>query len=359
VRADSEAMNAHDSAAEHERDALRLAARALGEFATGPARARHELFAELLGELCAQLGASAGIAAERVAPARGTGGLRVLAVAGGAAGHCARGDELPRSRAALERALTTLAPAHEPADAEAAALLALPLCARGELLGAIALERSAGEFTASDGEALEPFAAACGELLLGYARAGLRARAEDDLVRAQRHLWRSAALDGLTGLANRVSSQRALEDAAARSHSAGLPLAVIALDIDDAKQLADRIGAAAFDEALARAARTLHETLRPADWRGRWGIDSFVVTLLGCDADAAAVVAERIRLRIEGASFAVWGGAEIALTVSAGVAGTGLAREAGAEITARALRALDEAKRAGRNRVCVSRPARA
>jgi diguanylate cyclase (GGDEF)-like protein len=352
-------MSSHDSAAALERDALRLAARALGEFATGPARARHELFGELLGALCARLGASAGIAAERVAPARSAGGLRVLAVHGGAAGDCARGDELPHARVARARALETLAPAHEPADAEAPALLALPLCARGELLGAIVLERSTGEFAASDAEALAAFAAACGELLLGYERAGLRARAEEDLMRSQRHLRRSAALDGLTGLANRASSQRALEDAATRSYAAGLPLAAIALDVDEAKQLADRIGAAAFDEALARTARVLHEALRPSDWSGRWGIDTFVVTLLGCDAESAALVAERVRLRVEGASFTVRGGAEIALTVSAGVAGMGLAREAGTELAARALRALDEAKRAGRNRVCVSRPARA
>jgi diguanylate cyclase (GGDEF)-like protein len=99
--------------------------------------------------------------------------------------------------------------------------------------------------------------------------------------------------------------------------------------------------------------------VRPSDWSGRWGIDSFVIALLGCDADGAALVAERLRLRVEGAAFATRIGAEIALTVSAGVASTGLAREESAVLVARAFRALDEAKRAGRNRVCVSRPARA
>lgn len=352
-------MESHESARALECDVLRIVTRALGELATGPSRAKHELIAHLVSALCARLECRAGVAAERISPARGGGSLRVIAATGEATPRFARGDEFRPTRGAMERALATLRPVHEPANAEAPALLAVPLCVRGELLGVLALERSAGAFAASECEALQAFADACGDLLLGYERAGVRARAEEDLIRAQRHLRRGAALDGLTGLANRSSSQRALDDAATRSHAAGLPLAAIAVDVDEAKQLADRIGAAAFDGALAGAARLLHDTVRPSDWTGRWSADAFVVTLLGCDAPSAAIVAERIRLRIEGASFPVWGGAEVSLTVSAGIASTGLAREGGSDLLARAHGALEEAKRAGRNRVCVSRPARA
>ncbi len=352
-------MESLASAAALERDVLRIAVRALAELATGPARARHDLFSQLLCELAARLECDASVAAEHVAPSRGAGGLRVIATHGDAVSRHARGDELPATRSALERALATRRPAHEPASGDAAALLALPLCVRGELLGALAIERRAGAFADGDCAALAAFADACGELLLGYTRAGLRARAEDDLLRSQRHLRRSATLDGLTGLANRACSQRALEDAAMRSHAAGLPLAVISVDVDHAKSLADRIGAAGFDEALARTARTLHDTVRPSDWTGRYSLDGFVIALVGCDADSAAVVAERVRLRIEGSSFQVWGGVEVALTVSAGVASTGLAEEPGSTLLARAQGALEEAKRAGRNRVSVSRPARA
>jgi len=349
-------MPLRESNADLERDVLRLAVRALAEVANGPARAKQELFAQLLAALGERVGASAAVAAERIAPAHGAGGLRVLAACGGDASRYARGDALTSEREALQRALATLAPAHEPANADEPALLALPLHARGELLGAIALEGCAD---ASATEALAELAEACGELLLAYERAGLRARAEHDLMRAQLHLRRSANLDGLTALASRACTASALEDAAARSHTAGLPLAVVVLDVDHAKALADRVGPAAFDEAIARAAHVVHETLRPSDWSGRWSVDAFVVTLIACDAEAAAVVAERLRLRVEGASVPVWGGAEISLTVSAGVAATGLHREAGNALLVRAQGALEEAKRAGRNRVCVSRPARA
>jgi diguanylate cyclase (GGDEF)-like protein len=352
-------MEPSELAAALERDALRIAARALGELATGPARPKHDLLTAVLAELCERLGGDAGVAAEQVTPTRGAGGLRVVATFGGAAARFARGDELPRAGEALERAVETRQPAHAPSHGGASASLALPLCARGSLLGVLTIERRDAGFAESSADALAAFAAACAELLLGYERASKRARAEQDLLRSQRHLRRSAALDGLTGLATRASSTQALEDAVLRSFDAGLPLSVITVDIDHAKPLADRIGAAAFDGALAHTARTLHDTLRPTDWTGRWGIDAFVVTLLGCDADAAAIVAERLRLRIEGASFPVWGGAEITLTVSVGVASTGLTREEGTALRLRAARALEEAKRAGRNRVCVSRPARA
>jgi diguanylate cyclase (GGDEF)-like protein len=342
-----------------ERDTLRLAVRALGELATGPARSQRELLAELLAELCERLGASGGVVAERTSRAPGAGTQRVLIARGGAALRFAVGDELGGSEPAVALALAELTPACASASDGAPAQLALPLHSRGELLGMLALERTTAPFTADECAALAPFAAACGELLLGYTRAGLRARAEEDLLRSQRHLRRSAALDGLTGLATRAATQHALEDAVARSHAAGMPLALIALDVDDAKAHADRSGAAAFDEALAQASRLIRDALRPTDWSGRWGIDTFLVTLLGCDAEGATLVAERIRLRIEGAPLATSGGNDVALTLSAGVASTGLARELAPALTARVLGALEEAKRAGRNRVCVSRPARA
>lgn len=343
---------------ELERDALRIAARALGELATGPARPQREVIAEVLAQLCARLGAGGALAAERISPARTHAALRVLALHGAPREELALGAELPMSSAALRSALEARRPQQSPAGAEPHAVLALPLLARGELLGVIALERAGADFAPGVAEALAPFAEALGELLLGYERAALRVRAQEDLVRAQKHLRRSAALDGLTGLASKAATLRALEDAAARSHRAGLPLALIAVDVDHAKPLADRLGAAGFDEVLARTARTLHDTVRPHDWTGRWGIDSFVIALLGCEAEAAAVVAERIRLRVEGTTHTVRGGAEAALTISAGVASTGLLREESGELVARSFRALEEAKRAGRNRVCVLRPAR-
>jgi diguanylate cyclase (GGDEF)-like protein len=242
--------------------------------------------------------------------------------------------------------------------ASLARLLAWPLVAQQEVLGTLLVAGRAHDWDDASVSALAPVADALAHLVLGFRRAAARARAEEDLVRALRHAKRGAPLDGLTGLPTRLATAAALDDAARRAGAAGLPLAVMLLDVDQAKQLAGRIGPAGFDEVLKYVARSLLEALRPTDWTGRWGVDAFVVTLLGCDLELAAMVAERMRLRVEGASVPVWGAPEVSLTLSAGVASSELAPETGGTLLARAQRALEEAKRAGRNRVSVSRPAR-
>jgi diguanylate cyclase (GGDEF)-like protein len=344
-----------------------LALRALGEFALGPTRSKPALFESVLGELAALAGCGLALVAEL--PARGLGGLRVAArVQSAVAGLPlpARGAEIASEAGVIGEALCSRAPVFSNASesclfaggAELAGTLAMPLVAQGELLGALLLADRAGGWDDECAQTLEPIAGALAHLALGFRRAAARARAEEDLLRSLRHLKRGAALDGLTGLAGRASTLGAIEEAARRTGAAGLPLALVVLDLDHAKQLSGRIGAASFDEVLKGVARTLHEALRPTDWTGRWGDDAFAVALLGCDLELAAMVAERVRLRVEGASFAIWGSTGVSVTLSAGVASSELAPEEGAALAARAMRALEEAKRAGRNRVSVSRPAR-
>ncbi len=353
-----------------ERAALRLALRALGEFVSAPVRSKPALFESLLAELLALAGCESAFAAERVVSAGGASALRVIAAVATAAragSAPARGIDLQGDLGVIADALrsATAAFTNAPTDApfpNAPALanaLALPLVTQSGVGGVLALENRAAGWDDAMAQAFRAIGEAGGDLLLGFQRAAARARAEEDLFRSQQHLRRAATLDGLTGLANRASTLRALDDAATRSHAAGLPVAVLFADLDHAKRLSDRVGGPGFDEVLKRAARVLRETLRPTDWLGRWGVDAFVALLLGCDADLGAMVAERIRLRIEGATFPVWGGADVLLTASAGVASSQLAAEDGAALAARAAGAAEEAKRAGRNRVCVSRPARA
>lgn len=347
--------------------ALRLAVAVLSEFALGPMRSKPALCESALRELAALADCELALVAEL--PGRGAGALRLVASAQSATGGLlvpARGEEIGNELSVIAEALRSRVPAYTN-EAESAAFaggasiaraLALPLLAQGELLGVVLAAGRARAWDEEAARALAPVADALAHLLLGFRRAAARARAEEDLVRSLRHLKRGAALDGLTGLPSRAATANAIEDSARRAGAAGLPLAVLVLDLDHAKELAGRIGPAGFDEVLKQAARMLHEALRPTDWTGRWGVDAFAVALLGCDLELAAMVAERIRLRVEGASLAVWGSPDVSVTLSAGVASSELAPEAGPALAARAMRALEEAKRAGRNRVCVSRPAR-
>jgi diguanylate cyclase (GGDEF)-like protein len=354
-----------------ERDPLDLSAQslafeALAEFAAAPVRSKPAHFASLLEALNRLTGCGIAVALERAANAGGA--LRVIACAAESqhAGRGASRGSDARAVGVLERALQSgraefsneRAAAPYGPEPQLANALALPLRARDVTAGAILLAERPGGWSAANAAALERFARGAGALMLGFQRAALRARAEEDLFRSQLHLRRSAPLDGLTGLPSEQGLASLVADALARANAVALPLAVVALDIDQSKALADRIGAEAFAEVVRRAARTLRETLRPTDLLGRSGEDRFVALLLGCDVDLGTMVAERLRLRVEGASFPTWDGPEVTLTLSAGVASNAVPGEDAAALLARTALLAGEAKRAGRNRVCVERPAR-
>ena len=105
----------------------------------------------------------------------------------------------------------------------------------------------------------------------------------------------SARTDPLTGLGNR----RLLEDELRRMRSAadrsGLPLTVIAIDLDGMKDVNDRLGHAAGDRVLTDFARVLLACIRGKDVAIRSGGDEFVVLLPDTALAAAASVLERIR----------------------------------------------------------------
>ena len=343
-----------------------LAFEALAEFAAAPVRSKPAHFASLLEALNRLTGCGIAVAFERASNAGGA--LRIVACASETT-HAARGATRgadARASGVLELALQSgraeftneRSPAPYGQAPPLANALALPLRAREITAGAILLAERAGGWSAASAAALERFALGAGALLLGFQRAAVRARAEEDLFRSQLHLRRSAPLDGLTGLPNEAGLADLIGDALARATAVALPLAVVTLDIDQSKALADRIGAESFAEVVRRTARTLRETLRPTDLLGRSGEDSFVALLLGCDADLGAMVAERLRLRVEGASYPTWEGTDVTLTLSAGVASNAMEGEDAAALIARTAQLAGEAKRAGRNRVCVERPAR-
>lgn len=155
-------------------------------------------------------------------------------------------------------------------------------------------------------------------------------------------LTRSATHDVLTGLLNRRGM------GSARPEGAG-PVSVVVFDIDHFKALNDSLGHAAGDQALTAFALLLTRTARREDVIGRTGGEEFVAVLPGGDADDAAAFAERVRAAAESGSL---GGPPF--TVSAGVATSqGSAHLDGLQRLAD--RSLYEAKKAGRNRVVVSR----
>ena len=122
------------------------------------------------------------------------------------------------------------------------------------------------------------------------------------------------------------------------------------LDIDHFKAINDRHGHPAGDAVLRAVARILRDTLRDDDLPGRYGGEEFCIVLPSTGAEGAAVAAERLRTRIEGAVLERR--ARIRATVSIGFAELEPQDADCAAGIARADRALYAAKAGGRNR-CV------
>jgi diguanylate cyclase (GGDEF)-like protein len=121
------------------------------------------------------------------------------------------------------------------------------------------------------------------------------AQRTEALRNANAELKRLAALDGLTHIANRGAFNERLREALDARVASGAPLAVLMCDVDAFKAYNDTYGHLAGDVALTAVAGALAQVLRPdADLAARYGGEEFAVLLAGCDASAAAVVAQRM-----------------------------------------------------------------
>ena len=172
-----------------------------------------------------------------------------------------------------------------------------------------------------------------------------------------------AAVDPLTGVANRRSLIAALDRDVSRAVRTREPIALMMVDIDHFKRVNDRYGHPAGDQVLCHVVHVLRERVRAQDLVGRYGGEEFMVllpdtALLGAEQLARelcrAVAESRCRIRAADGTEATEG-ANIAVTVSIGVFGGRL--EPGDSwdlLIAAADRALYEAKENGRNRVEVA-----
>lgn len=150
---------------------------------------------------------------------------------------------------------------------------------------------------------------------------------------------RLALTDELTGLPNRRAWLAALQGAAARAERGAEPFCVALVDLDDFKAVNDERGHAAGDALLEALARRWSDAVRAGDVIARAGGDEFGVLVFGDLADALSV-AERLHASA-GPS-----------TCSIGIAAW-RRQEPASELLARADRRLYDAKRGGRNRICV------
>jgi diguanylate cyclase (GGDEF)-like protein len=170
------------------------------------------------------------------------------------------------------------------------------------------------------------------------------------LVEVEQQLRQQASHDPTTGLPNRVLFSERLAAALRRADAArGLP-AVLFLDVDNFKQVNERVGRAAGDALLAAVGSRLRGVVRAPDTVARVGGEEFAVLLERTHvADQAHVVAERIVAALKH-PFGVGDVDEVQLTASIGVVSQIEAGSTVLEVIDRADTALFRAKQAGRGR---------
>lgn len=139
------------------------------------------------------------------------------------------------------------------------------------------------------------------------------------LRKEQVHFRRLSHLDPLTGLGNRRQFDISIGDALAQA-SPGNPVTIVLLDLDNLKQINDRIGHPAGDEALCIVADIIRSSIRQSDVATRIGGDEFVIILPQGGLGGAAQIKQRIMKRIEAAAAGKW--SEAPLSVSIGAAET-------------------------------------
>ena len=123
-------------------------------------------------------------------------------------------------------------------------------------------------------------------------QAALRARSDaETATQALNEVSRTAAIDVVTELPNRVLLLDRFAHAIAEAKRHRARLAMLFLDLDDFKQINDRLGHAVGDQALRHAAQCLVSAVRESDTVSRHGGDEFVILVaeMALPADAVRV----------------------------------------------------------------------
>ena len=173
-----------------------------------------------------------------------------------------------------------------------------------------------------------------------------------DLIRNAEQLEKLATIDSLTGLYNRRHFLAAAEAEWSRFQRYYRSVSVLMLDIDHFKSVNDRYGHAVGDEAICAVAEACLAGKRKPDVVGRLGGEEIAVLLPETSLSRAAIVAERIRKKIEERTMTTHG-VSFKVTASIGIAEAHVGMSGLDALMRAADQALYQAKAAGRN--CVVR----
>ena len=168
----------------------------------------------------------------------------------------------------------------------------------------------------------------------------------------QKELERLVTIDELTGALNRRELLSCGAEIISRVHTQNRPAVVMIVDIDHFKAINDNFGHSSGDEVLRRFTKSCQRVLRPTDRFGRLGGEEFCILLDRTDMDIALKVAERVMHSIRTCRVTDILGDRI-VTASIGIVEVSKSHETIEVALHDADLGLYEAKRTGRNKICV------
>lgn len=176
-----------------------------------------------------------------------------------------------------------------------------------------------------------------------------------EVTRLQNELDKASAQarhDPLTGSLNRKGLDEVIEREIARARRTETPLCVSLLDVDNFKQINDRLGHESGDAALVHLSNVVREVLRPQDMLARYGGEEFVVVLPDTALPQGVEAMQRLQRELT-TRFFLRNNEKLLITFSAGVAQIS-PTETSTEAIRRADQSMYLAKRAGKNRVMAA-----
>ena len=161
--------------------------------------------------------------------------------------------------------------------------------------------------------------------------------------------------DPLTGIYNRRFMEKRLAEEISKARRYNFELSVLLFDLDYFKRVNDEYGHQAGDQVLIEFSALVNEQLRDSDILSRYGGEEFIIIAPNTGPANAALLAERLRARIEAQEFLKDHDGiqqtELHITVSIGLVSFGDGNDNEETLIGNADRNLYQAKDEGRNRV--------
>ncbi|MCX7792900.1 MAG: sensor domain-containing diguanylate cyclase [Thermodesulfovibrionales bacterium] len=226
-------------------------------------------------------------------------------------------------------------------------IIVIPIIYRDEAIGALFLRTSRKEktFTPAEINFLQAVANSTANALYN-------AFLFDEIKQEKQRLERLSITDYLTGLYNNRYFFHRLEEEFEKAKRYNTPLSCIMIDLDFFKSINDEFGHKKGDGVLRELGKMLKKFTRKGDIIARYGGEEFIMLLPHTDMEGALKEAERLRLLISNLRFKDL--KKKTITASFGIATwpSSIVKNSD-DLVTYADNALYNAKKEGRNRVCI------